>query len=96
MVELIEQGVANIVCMQPFACMPNHISGKGVFKALKAHYPNANITAIDYDSGASEVNQLNRIKLMLSVAFRNMRQDQGMERERNTEHEEQEDFSALV
>ena len=75
MVELIEQGVPNIVCMQPFACMPNHISGKGVFKALKEYYPNANITAIDYDSGASEVNQLNRIKLMLSVAFKNMRLD---------------------
>ncbi|MDR2208146.1 MAG: 2-hydroxyacyl-CoA dehydratase [Azoarcus sp.] len=75
MVELIEHGVPNIVCMQPFACLPNHISGKGVVKALKAHYPNANITSIDYDPGASEVNQLNRIKLMLSVAFKNMRQD---------------------
>jgi predicted nucleotide-binding protein (sugar kinase/HSP70/actin superfamily) len=76
MVELIEQGVPNIVCMQPFACMPNHIAGKGVIKALKARYPNANITAIDYDPGASEVNQLNRIKLMLSVAFENMRAGQ--------------------
>ena len=73
MVELIEQGVPNIICMQPFACMPNHIAGKGVIKVLKASYPNANITAIDYDPGASEVNQLNRIKLMLSVAFKNMR-----------------------
>ena len=76
MVELIGQGVPNIVCMQPFACMPNHIAGKGVIKVLKAHYPQANITAIDYDPGASEVNQLNRIKLMLSVAFKNMRTDQ--------------------
>ena len=74
-VELIEHGVPNIVCMQPFACMPNHISGKGVFKSLKTHYPNTNITAIDYDPGASEVNQLNRIKLMLSVAFKNMRRE---------------------
>ena len=73
MVELIEQGAPNIVCMQPFACMPNHITGKGVIKALKDHYPNVNITAVDYDPGASEVNQLNRIKLMLSVAFRNAR-----------------------
>jgi predicted CoA-substrate-specific enzyme activase len=72
-VELIEHDVPNIICMQPFACMPNHISGKGVFKSLKARYPGANITAIDYDPGASEVNQLNRIKLMLSVAFKNMR-----------------------
>jgi predicted nucleotide-binding protein (sugar kinase/HSP70/actin superfamily) len=73
MVELIEQGVPNIVCMQPFACMPNHIAGKGVIKALKSRFPEANITAIDYDPGASEVNQLNRIKLMISVAFKNMR-----------------------
>ncbi|MDR0564134.1 MAG: 2-hydroxyacyl-CoA dehydratase [Azoarcus sp.] len=73
MVELIEQGVPNIVCMQPFACMPNHIAGKGVIKALKTSYPNSNIIAIDYDPGASEVNQINRVKLMLSVAFRNMR-----------------------
>jgi predicted CoA-substrate-specific enzyme activase len=75
MVKLIEHGVPNIVCMQPFACIPNHISGKGVIKALKARYPDANITSIDYDPGASEVNQLNRIKLMLSVAFKNMRQN---------------------
>jgi len=73
MVELIEQGANNIVCMQPFGCLPNHITGKGAIKALKDHYPHANITAIDYDPGASEVNQLNRIKLMLSVAFRDMK-----------------------
>lgn len=75
MVELIEQGANNIVCMQPFGCLPNHITGKGAIKALKDHYPHANITAIDYDPGASEVNQLNRIKLMLSVAFRNMEKE---------------------
>ncbi|MDR2365598.1 MAG: 2-hydroxyacyl-CoA dehydratase [Zoogloeaceae bacterium] len=80
MVELIEEGILNIVCMQPFACMPNHITGKGVIKALKGRYPGVNITAIDYDPGASEVNQLNRIKLMLSVAFRNARQDDERER----------------
>lgn len=72
MVELIESGVNNIVCMQPFACLPNHVTGKGMIKALKIKYPQANITAIDYDPGASEVNQLNRIKLMLSVAFKNL------------------------
>ncbi|MDR3158359.1 MAG: 2-hydroxyacyl-CoA dehydratase [Zoogloeaceae bacterium] len=75
MVELIEEGVPNIICMQPFACMPNHITGKGVIKALKDRYPGVNITAIDYDPGASEVNQLNRIKLMLSVAFKNARRE---------------------
>jgi len=68
MVELLNEGVPNIVCIQPFACLPNHVVGKGVIKALKGAYPEANIAAIDYDPGASEVNQLNRIKLMLSAA----------------------------
>ena len=68
MVELIQTGVPNIVCIQPFACLPNHVVGKGVIKALKKAYPQANIAAVDYDPGASEVNQLNRIKLMLSAA----------------------------
>lgn len=74
MVVLIEQGVENIVCVQPFACLPNHITGKGVIRRLKSMYSNANIVAIDYDPGASEVNQLNRIKLMLANAFKNMGQ----------------------
>ena len=68
MAELIGTGVPNIVCIQPFACLPNHVVGKGVIKALKKAYPQANIVAVDYDPGASEVNQLNRIKLMLSAA----------------------------
>ena len=68
MIELIRSGVPNIVCIQPFACLPNHVVGKGVLKALKKAYPEANIAAVDYDPGASEVNQLNRIKLMLSSA----------------------------
>ncbi|MCR5222345.1 MAG: 2-hydroxyacyl-CoA dehydratase [Lachnospiraceae bacterium] len=68
MLELLNEGVNNIVCIQPFACLPNHVMGKGVIKALKAAYPQANIAAVDYDPGASEVNQLNRIKLMLSGA----------------------------
>ena len=68
MVELIESGVENIVCLQPFACLPNHVTGKGMIKELRRSYPKANIAAIDYDPGASEVNQQNRIKLMLSVA----------------------------
>ena len=72
MAELLTEGVPNIVCIQPFACLPNHVVGKGVIKALKAAYPQANIAAVDYDPGASEVNQLNRIKLMLSAAKKNM------------------------
>lgn len=72
MIELIKNGVNNIVCMQPFACLPNHVTGKGMIKAIKRIYPQANIVAVDYDPGASEVNQLNRIKLMLSSAFKNV------------------------
>lgn len=72
MIELIESGTNNIICMQPFACLPNHVTGKGMIKALKEKYPLSNIVAVDYDPGASEVNQLNRIKLMLSVAFKNL------------------------
>lgn len=68
MLELIESGTNNIVCTQPFGCLPNHVVGKGVIKELRHLYPGANIVAIDYDPGASEVNQLNRIKLMLSTA----------------------------
>ena len=65
MAELIRGGVTNVVCTQPFGCLPNHIVGKGVIKKMKKRYKNANIVAIDYDPGASEVNQLNRIKMML-------------------------------
>ncbi|MCL1845612.1 MAG: 2-hydroxyacyl-CoA dehydratase [Defluviitaleaceae bacterium] len=70
MVELIQTGVNNIVCTQPFACLPNHVVGKGIIKNLHNNYPDSNIVAVDYDPGASEVNQLNRIKLMLSAARR--------------------------
>ena len=75
MIELIESGTKNIVCMQPFACLPNHVTGKGMIKELKRRYPGANITAIDYDPGASEVNQINRIKLMMSAALKNLESD---------------------
>ena len=68
MVKLIEEGVENIVCLQPFGCLPNHITGKGVMHNLRQSYEHANIVAIDCDAGSSEVNQLNRIKLMLAVA----------------------------
>ena len=108
MMELIENGVENIVCMQPFGCLPNHVTGKGVMKEIKRQnsnanivavdydpivqhmepdhaanianfaekYPEANISPVDYDPGASEVNQLNRIKLMLSTAFKNLNKRQ--------------------
>ncbi|MDO5048057.1 MAG: acyl-CoA dehydratase activase-related protein [Anaerococcus sp.] len=68
MVELIKADCPNIVCIQPFGCLPNHITGKGVMKKIREIYPQANIVAIDYDPGASEVNQLNRVKLMMSQA----------------------------
>ena len=70
MIELIHSGVPNIICAQPFGCLPNHVVGKGVIKSLRRAFPESNIVAIDYDPGASEVNQLNRIKLMLSTAFK--------------------------
>ncbi|WP_234118959.1 2-hydroxyacyl-CoA dehydratase [Clostridium hydrogenum] len=76
MVELIESGTENVVCMQPFACLPNHVTGKGMIRELKRRYPKANISPIDFDPGASEVNQLNRIKLMLSTAFKNIEGDE--------------------
>ncbi|MCL2082026.1 MAG: 2-hydroxyacyl-CoA dehydratase [Oscillospiraceae bacterium] len=69
MVELIENGVPNIICVQPFACLPNHVTGKGMLRKLRELFPQSNIVPIDYDPGASEVNQLNRIKLMISGAF---------------------------
>ena len=76
MVELIHSGVNNIVCAQPFGCLPNHVVGKGVIKELRKRFPSSNIVAIDYDPGASEVNQLNRIKLMLSTAQKNLNKRQ--------------------
>ncbi len=76
MIELIHNGAKNIVCAQPFGCLPNHVVGKGVIKQLRKHFPGANIVAIDYDPGASEVNQLNRIKLMLASAHKNVEKNQ--------------------
>ncbi len=72
MIELLHSGVPNIVCTQPFGCLPNHVVGKGVIKQLRKAFPGANIVAVDYDPGASEVNQLNRIKLMLATANENL------------------------
>ncbi|TCO76932.1 2-hydroxyacyl-CoA dehydratase [Marinisporobacter balticus] len=78
MIELIESGTQNVLCLQPFACLPNHITGKGMIKELRRSYPKANIVPIDYDPGASEVNQINRIKLMLSVAFENINKEDAL------------------
>ncbi|MFU8786167.1 MAG: 2-hydroxyglutaryl-CoA dehydratase [Candidatus Izemoplasmataceae bacterium] len=72
MIDLIEHGAPNIVCTQPFGCLPNHIAGKGMIKKLKKYYPDSNIVAIDYDTSASKINQLNRINLMVSNAFRQL------------------------
>ena len=72
MIEYIEHGIPNIVCVQPFACLPNHVVGKGVIKTIRDQFPYANITAIDYDPGASEANQTNRIKLLMAVAKDNL------------------------
>ena len=72
MLELVESGFENIVCTQPFGCLPNHINGKGMIRKIKQRYEQANIVAIDYDPGAPRVNQENRIKLMLAVARENL------------------------
>lgn len=69
MIDLIEKDARNIVCLQPFGCLPNHVTGKGMIRSLSSAYPNVHITAIDYDPGASEVNQTNRLKLLLTGAF---------------------------
>ena len=76
MVELIKEGVPSIACVQPFACLPNHVTGKGMIKELRRRFPGANISAIDYDPGSSEVNQLNRLKLLLSNAPAGMHPDE--------------------
>jgi len=76
MMELVEIGYSNIVCAQPFGCLPNHICGKGVMKKIKSIHPNANIVAIDYDPSATKVNQENRIKLMLSIAREVIKEDE--------------------
>ena len=72
MIEYIEHDIPNIVCVQPFACLPNHVVGKGVIKTIRSKYPEANISPIDYDPGASEANQTNRLKLLMTVAKDNL------------------------
>lgn len=75
MAELVELGYENIVCVQPFGCLPNHIAGKGMIRKIRERYPHANIVPIDYDPGATVVNQENRIKLMLAVARERLDKD---------------------
>ena len=69
----MQNDITNKVCVQPFACLPNHVVGKGVIKTIRDKYPEANIAAIDYDPGASEANQTNRIKLLMAVAKDNLK-----------------------
>ena len=78
MLELINDGIVDIVCTQPFGCLPNHIVGKGMIRAIKNHHTEANIVAIDYDPGATKINQENRIKLMLSNARSRMERELGI------------------
>ena len=85
MIEYIENGIPNIICVQPFACLPNHVVGKGVIKTIRNMFPNANIAPVDYDPGASETNQANRIKLMMTVAKDNLQKE---EQNINTNKEE--------
>jgi predicted nucleotide-binding protein (sugar kinase/HSP70/actin superfamily) len=76
MLELIESGVRNVVCAQPFGCLPNHIVGKGMMKIIREHHPGVNLVSIDYDSGASKINQENRLKLMLANAARELKEQE--------------------
>ena len=76
MLEYMEHDIPNIVCVQPFACLPNHVVGKGVIKTIRDKFPEANIVPVDYDPGASEANQTNRIKLLMTVAKDNLKMKQ--------------------
>ena len=76
MIEYMEHDIPNIICVQPFACLPNHVVGKGVIKTIREKYPEANISPVDYDPGASETNQANRIKLLMTVAKDNLQRQE--------------------
>ena len=98
MIEYIEHDIPNIVCVQPFACLPNHVVGKGVIKTIRSKYPEANISPVDYDPGASEANQTNRIKLLMTVAKDNLKAKQNakkaLEEENATETDKEEVISS--
>ena len=89
----MEHDIPNIVCVQPFACLPNHVVGKGVIKTIRNKYPEANISPIDYDPGASEANQTNRIKLLMTVAKDNLenknKSKKAIEKENKTEQQKE-------
>ena len=87
MLEYMENGIQNIVCVQPFACLPNHVVGKGVIKTIRDMYPEANIVPVDYDPGASEANQTNRIKLLMTVAKDNLKMKQKQKKALEKENE---------
>ena len=89
MIEYIENDIPNIVCVQPFACLPNHVVGKGVIKTIRSKYPDANISPVDYDPGASETNQTNRIKLLMTVAKDNLKAKQNAKKAIDKENEEE-------
>ena len=89
MIEYIENDIPNIVCVQPFACLPNHVVGKGVIKTIRSKFPEANISPIDYDPGASEANQTNRIKLLMTVAKDNLKSKQKRKEALDKENEEE-------
>ena len=91
MIEYIENDIPNIVCVQPFACLPNHVVGKGVIKTIRSKFPEANISPIDYDPGASEANQTNRIKLLMTVAKDNLKTKQN--RKQAIDNENKDDSS---
>ena len=91
MIEYIENDIPNIICVQPFACLPNHVVGKGVIKTIRSIYPYANITPVDYDPGASETNQTNRIKLLMTVAKDNLKIKQNERKAIQIENEVEKD-----
>lgn len=96
MIEYIEHDIPNIVCVQPFACLPNHVVGKGVIKTIREKYPEANISPVDYDHGASEANQTNRIKLLMTVAKDNLQLKQNKKNAIDMENTDENDEAILT
>ena len=95
MLEFMNHGIENIICLQPFACLPNHVVGKGVIKTIRNKYPEANISPIDYDPGASQSNQINRIKLLITIAKDNMKLQEKRKKATEQENQEQKEEQAV-